>query len=41
MPAIATATPMALDRLLALNPHLCLADILVLWHWTGPSRRLH
>ncbi len=32
---------LTLDRLQALNPHLSLADILALWHWSGPSRRLH
>ncbi|EHJ48470.1 hypothetical protein DFW101_2466 [Solidesulfovibrio carbinoliphilus subsp. oakridgensis] len=31
----------SLDGLLALNPHLSLADILALWHWSGPSARLH
>jgi len=41
MPTTLRTTPMSLDRLLALNPHLSLADILALWHWSGPSRRLH
>ncbi len=31
----------SLDALLALNPHLTLADVLALWRWTGPSPRLH
>jgi len=31
----------SLDGLLAMNPHLTLADILALWHWAGPSDRLH
>ncbi|WP_300158269.1 hypothetical protein [Solidesulfovibrio sp.] len=31
----------SLDDLLALNPHLTLADVLALWRWTGPSPRLH
>lgn len=35
-----TASP-GLTDLLAHNPHLTLADILALWHWTGPSSRVH
>lgn len=30
-----------LDALIERNPHLSLADILALWHWTGPSSRIH
>jgi hypothetical protein len=41
MHRIATPRLFSLDRLLACNPHLTLADILALWHWAGPSRRLH
>lgn len=29
--------PVSLERLLALNPHLTLADVLALWRWIGPS----
>ncbi len=32
---------LSLDGLLALNPHLGLADILALWRWAGPSDRIH
>lgn len=41
MPQFAAPQRMSLDRLIACNPHLSLADILALWHWAGPSRRLH
>ena len=41
MPATFASKPLSLDSLLALNPHLSLADILALWHWSGPSRHLH
>ncbi|WP_281174577.1 hypothetical protein [Solidesulfovibrio alcoholivorans] len=40
MPKPAPLT-VSLDGLLSLNPHLTLADILALLHWTGPSNRLH
>ena len=30
-----------LDDLMRLNPRLTLADILALWHWVGPSDRIH
>jgi|GEM_PF-1297274 len=36
-----TPRPLTLDHLQSLNPHLTIADILALWHWSGPSRRLH
>jgi hypothetical protein len=41
MSHIAKPQTLSLDRLLACNPHLTLADILALWHWAGPSRRIH
>jgi len=41
MSAVFASKPLSLNSLLALNPHLSLADILALWHWSGPSRRLH
>ncbi|WP_428563422.1 MAG: hypothetical protein ACP59X_00160 [Solidesulfovibrio sp. DCME] len=37
----ALSGPVSLDALSALNPHLSLADILALWSWAGPSRRIH
>lgn len=40
MPSVPVRT-VSLDGLIALNPHLSLADILALWRWTGPSERLH
>jgi len=41
MPHVSTARPLSLSSLMALNPHLSLADILALWHWSGPSRLVH
>lgn len=41
MSQVALSTCPSLDQLMACNPHLSLADILALWHWSGPSRRLH
>jgi hypothetical protein len=41
MPQPATTMSQGLDDLIALNPHLTLADILALWGWIGPSTRVH
>ena len=41
MPQFVPRQQPSLARLIACNPHLTLADILALWHWSGPSRRLH
>jgi hypothetical protein len=41
MPRCRDSQPVSLDDLLALNPHLSLADILAMLRWIGPSIRLH
>ncbi len=41
MNRIFTVPAVSLEGLLQCNPHLTLADILALWHWAGPSQRVH